>query len=56
MHSLVSPERNRFWTMYNGVSRAHEALPHFIASDPAAGIAEPKVTRDFVNKLRLSFG
>lgn len=33
-----------------------EALPHFIASDPAAGIAEPKVTRDFVNKLRLNFG
>ena len=33
-----------------------DSLPHFIPSDPAAGIADPKVTRDFVTKLRLNFG
>lgn len=33
-----------------------ESLPHFIPSDPATGIADPKVTRDFETKLRLNFG
>ncbi len=33
-----------------------EAESHFVPSDPADGIAEPSVTKDLENKLRLNFG
>ncbi|WP_052024314.1 HAD domain-containing protein [Acidovorax sp. CF316] len=33
-----------------------ESLPHFVACDPVAGIADPEVTRDLVAKLQLHFG
>lgn len=33
-----------------------ESLPHFVPSDPAAGIADLEVTKDLVTKLLLNFG
>lgn len=33
-----------------------ESMPHFVACDPGAGIADPGVTRDLVAKLQLHFG
>ena len=31
-------------------------LPHFVASNPVAGIADPEVTQDLMTKLQLHFG
>lgn len=33
-----------------------ESLPHFVPSNPVAGIAAPEVARDLVTKLQLQFG